>query len=431
MPARAGAESIGFLPTDESTGFWSQQLSLSTDPHLDWERLLAARALRGGSDLTAILALAGSTDTITFSGGFPAPETFPTDLITEVVEELLSTEPSIALQYAPTEGLSSSREAVADFVATTQGSRPRPEDVLVTSGGIEALLLLCHVLVEEGDEVVVEAPSYLGALTAFAGAAATVAGVEMDGEGLVVEDLETKLAGGHRPKLLYVIPDHQNPTGLTMSLERRLALVETCRRYGVLVVEDVAYRELGFDGRPLRSLWSLAPDVVVQIGTFSKILFPGVRLGWAIGPSVVVRAMAAAKQNTDQCAGALGQKIMERLVLGGYFPPHLERARALYERRARLIGEALSKHMPSGVHWTRPTGGFFVWLTTAPGTDTRQLTDRAREVKVAYVPGSPFYADGRGANQLRLSYSAASDASIDEGVGRLARLLDSETEEGP
>lgn len=394
---------------------------------IDWSGRFAGRTTSGGGELTAILALAGSTETITFSGGFPAPETFPVKLVEEIVADLLQHDPSATLQYSPTEGLAASRTAVADLVASTQGPRPDPNQVLVTSGGIEALQLLTRVMLEPGDSVAVEAPTYLGALMAFAGSQAHVEGVPMDADGLVVDELESLLRRCNQlPKLLYVIPDHQNPTGLSLSLERRQALVELCRSYSLLVVEDVAYRELGFDGKPDPSLWSLAPEIVVQIGTFSKILFPGVRLGWAIGPDAVVSAMADAKQNSDQCAGALGQRIMSRFVEDDHFPAHLAAARAVYARRGAAMLEALARHMPAGVDWTRPRGGFFVWLTAPAGTDSRALSGEARRRQVAYVPGAPFYVDGRGRNQIRLAFSGVREDDIDEGVARIGGLLGGE-----
>lgn len=396
---------------------------------VDWPDRFAARARLGGGELTAILSLAGSSDTITFSGGFPAPETFPVALVGPILAELLASDPGGTLQYTPTEGLPSSRMAVADLVADTQGIRPDPSRVLVTSGGIEALELLSRVFVEPGDAVVVEAPTYLGALMAFRGSQADVRGVAMDDEGLRIDVLEELLRGpGRAPKLLYVIPDHQNPTGLSLSLERRHALVDLCRRHGVLIVEDVAYRQLGFEGEPLPSLWSIGPEVVLQIGTFSKILFPGVRLGWAIGPAPVVAAMAVAKQNSDQCAGALGQRIMSSFVAGGHFPAHLAAARALYALRAGAMLDALDRHMPTGVGWTRPKGGFFVWLT-APGVDTSRLATLARGEGVAFVPGAPFYVDGRGSDQVRLAYSGVPENDIEEGIRRLGRLLQLELRE--
>lgn len=392
-------------------------------PALDWSALFARRTALAGNELMAILSLAASRDIITFAGGFPAPETFPVDVIRELTSNLLAADAGVALQYSPTEGLPAAREAVAGLLNDTQGVRVDPGDVLVTSGGIEALQLLARTLVDPGDRVLVEAPTYLGAIMAFAGFEADVEGVPIDEDGLCVDKLEATLAQGRPPKLLYIIPDHQNPTGLSLSEERRRALVEVCRRHHLLLVEDVAYRELGFTGSALPSLWSLAPDMVVQIGTFSKIFMPGVRLGWAVGPAAVVKAMTAAKQNSDQCSGALGQMLMARYLTGGHMARTLITARALYQRRAGAMLDALTAYMPEGVTWTRPDGGFFVWLTAPEHVDTRALASRAARMGVAYVPGAPFYTDARGSNELRLSYSRADETDIDEGVKRLATLL--------
>jgi 2-aminoadipate transaminase len=389
-----------------------------------WSERFARRALAGGGGPPGILALAGSPDTIIFTGGFPAAETFPVARVGPIVAELLTQDPAGALQYSPTEGLATSRAAIADFVETTQGLRPEPSEVLVTSGGVDALGLLTRVFVDAGDAVVVEAPTYLGALLVFTGAEASVQGVDVDAHGLVTAQLEALLArGGPSPKFLYVIPDHHNPTGLSLSLDRRRALIALCRRHDLLVVEDVAYRELGFAAEPLPSLWSLDPGVVLQIGTFSKILFPGVRLGWAVGPSDVVAAMAAAKQTSDQCSGALGQRIMSSFVAGGHFAGHLDAARALYARRAAAMLDALDRYMPDGAEWTRPAGGFFVWLGVPPGIDTRELVTEARRQGVAFVPGAPFYVDGRGTGQIRLAYSCVREDDIEEGVRRLGGIL--------
>jgi 2-aminoadipate transaminase len=391
---------------------------------LVWQQRFARRASRGGDELTAILALAASRDVITFSGGFPAPETFPVDQLHELTDELLTEDASLALQYSPTEGLPEARAAISAMIARHQGAPADPDDLLVTSGGIEALQLLARTFIDPGDRVLVEAPSYLGAIMAFAGFEAHVEGVAMDADGLRVDELERALASGPAPKVLYVIPDHQNPTGLSLSAARRPTVVELCRRAGVLIIEDVAYRDLAFDGKAAPSLWSLGPDVVLQIGTFSKVFAPGVRLGWAAGPRPVVAAMTAAKQNSDQCAGAFGQLLMARYVERGHLDRNLPQARALYEERATAMVTALEKYLPAGVDWTQPRGGFFVWLTAASDVDARTLSAPASRLGVAYVPGSPFYTDGRGDNCFRLSYSRAEPWEIDEGIRRLGTLLD-------
>jgi 2-aminoadipate transaminase len=302
-----------------------------------------------------------------------------------------------------------------------QGLRPGDDELLVTSGGIEALELVAKSFLDAGDVVVVEGPTYLGAIMAFRGFQADVVAVPLDDEGLEVDALAQLLADGLRPKLLYTIPDHQNPAGVTLAAERRAALVELARRYGFLLVEDVAYRELGFDGTALASLWSLGPDVVVQAGTTSKTFFPGVRLGWAAGPSEVVTQLVSAKQNTDQCAGALGQRLFEEYARRGWLDEQLGRSRSLYARRAELLLAALERTMPAGIGWTRPRGGFFSWLTL-PG-DAAELARRAADDGVAVVPGALFYPDGRGTANLRLSYSMVADELIGVGVERLAALV--------
>jgi 2-aminoadipate transaminase len=285
---------------------------MSTADTSNWTRAFSQRALnQGAAELATILA-GSPPGVLSVSGGFPSPATFPTEVLDEIVAGLLRDDPGVALQYAPSEGIPSVREYLIDRQEMLQGRRAEKDELIVTSGGMECITLAGLALLDPGDAVVVEAPTYLGALMAFAGFEAPVTGIPMDEHGLQVDVLEARLADGLRPKLIYLIPDFQNPTGRTLTLERREALIELCRRHGVLILEDVAYREMSFDGGALPSLWSLGPDVVVQAGTFSKIFCPGVRLGWAVGPADVVAQMAAAKQTGDQCAGALAQRIVEQ-----------------------------------------------------------------------------------------------------------------------
>ena len=253
---------------------------------------------------------------------------------------------------------------------------------------------------------------------AFRSFEAEVVAVPLDERGLDVDALEAALAAGLRPKLLYTIPDHQNPAGVTLAAERRAALVELARRYGFLIVEDVAYRELGFDGTAPPSLWSLGPDVVVQAGTTSKTFFPGVRLGWAAGPAEVVAQLVSAKQNTDQCSGALGQRLFEEYARRGWIDEQLERSRALYARKGARLLAALERTMPAGVEWTRPRGGFFSWLTVP--VDAAEIARRAADEGVAVVPGALFYPDGRGTSNIRLSFSMV-DEDADRRRHRAAR----------
>jgi 2-aminoadipate transaminase len=399
---------------------------------MDWTASFARRAATlGGGEITAILALAGATNVITFSGGFPAPETFPTDVVTEIATGLLAKDAAVALQYSPTEGLAGTREYFASRLRDTQGRYPEQTELLVTSGGIDCMELAAKSLIDPGDVVVVEAPTYLGAIMAFRGYEADVRGVDLDDDGMRTDQLAALLARGVRPKIVYTIPDFQNPTGLSLSATRRAELIELARRYGFLILEDVAYRDLNFGAPPPPSIWSLAPDVTLQAGTCSKIFFPGVRLGWAAGPAPLISQLTVAKQNSDQCSGALGQRLLEEYGRGGHLDRQLAASRALYARRARLLTGALAAHLPAGSAWTTPDGGFYSWVTLPEGLDTVILNARAAERAVAFVPGAPFYpmATPMGARQLRLSYSRVADDEIDEGIRRLAAVINTALEE--
>jgi 2-aminoadipate transaminase len=389
----------------------------------DFTKAFAHRTrFRGSGELTAILA-GSPPGVLSMTGGFPNPATFPTDELDELTARLVHEDAAVALQYTPCEGLATVREYLIERQEQLQGRRPELAELIVTSGGMECIALICQALVDPGDAVVVEAPSYLGALMAFAGAEADLVAIPMDDEGLQVGALEERLEAGLRPKFVYTIPEYQNPTGRTLSLDRRRELVELCRRHGVLIFEDVAYRELSFDGTSLPTLWSLGPDVVLQAGTFSKSFFPGVRLGWAAGPAEVVAELAVAKQNTDQCAGGLGQRMVEEYGRAGGFERHLPAARALYASHWAALSAALDRHMPAGVERTEPTGGFMTWLTLPGEIDTIAMRPAALSAGVAYVPGPPFHVGDTGANTLRLSFSHLTEAELETAVERLAPVV--------
>jgi 2-aminoadipate transaminase len=396
-----------------------------------WVEMFAARTRQEESDaLAAILALANARDVISFSGGFPEPSTFPGEELADLLRELLRSGDASLLQYGPTRGLPGLRDYLAGRLEALEGRRPADDELLVTSGGVEALELLGKTFLDPGDRTAVEAPTYLGAIMAFQSFQADVTGVPMDDDGLMVDAaadaLDHPRGGAERPvKLLYTIPDHQNPAGVSLSAERRRALVDLARRRRMLLVEDVAYRELGFEGTErLPSLWTMAPDVCVQVGTFSKTFFPGVRLGWAVGPPDVVAQMTRAKQNTDQCSGALGQRLLEEYGRRGLLDRGVDGSRALYQHRWEVLSAGLDEHMPQGVAWTRPRGGFFTWLTLPEGADSASLAERAtREQGVAVVPGGPFFPDGRGGSHVRLSFSRIEDSESAEGARRLGELF--------
>ena len=393
-------------------------------PTADWDRLAAARTHGDvGEGIASVLAFLGMPGIISFAGGFPDPDTFPRERVAALMAEFASSGEVAAFQYAPTRGLSGPLDALAERLETLQGLRPADGELLITSGGIEALELIGKSFLDPGDLVVIEAPTYLGSIQAFRSFEADLVAVPLDENGLDVEELERRFMAGLRPKLVYCIPDHQNPAGVSLALERRAPLVELARRYGFLLVEDVAYREIRFAGSTIPSLWSLAPDVVVQVGTTSKTLFPGVRLGWAAGPADVIARLVSAKQNTDQCAGALGQRLFEEFVRRGLMDEQLGRSRALYARKCARMLAALERSLPAGTHWTQPDGGFFTWLTLPRGTDSVLLVPRAAEEGVGIVPGSLFFTDGSGTGNIRLSFSMVDEDLIDAGIERLGSLV--------
>jgi 2-aminoadipate transaminase len=392
---------------------------------MDFEHMLSRRAREGGDPELAIILAGPPPGVLAMTGGFPNAATFPSEELAEIASRLVRDEPGLALQYTPSEGIRSVREYMIDRVEHLQGRRPAWEELTVTSGGMECIDLICRSLLDRGDDMAVEAPTYLGAIMAFAGYGAQLTAIPMDADGMDVAAFEERLAGGYRPKLLYTIPEFQNPSGRTLTLERRHALVEVCRRYGVLIFEDVAYRELSFEGSALPSLWSLAPEIVLQAGTFSQVFCPGVRLGWAAGPAELVGLLASAKQLTDQCAGGLGQRLVEEYGRAGLFGKRLPEARALYASHWAALSAALDEHMPEGCAWNEPTGGMFTWMRLPEHLDTVALRGAATEAGVAYVPGRPFYVNDAGFNELRLSFSHLDEDQLATAAERLARVVES------
>jgi 2-aminoadipate transaminase len=376
-----------------------------------------------GDEITSILNQVGDDRTITFSGGYPHPATFPRNALAGNFARVLAN--PAALQYGPTAGLSGLRDWLSGWLDRHEGLRPADDELVITSGGMEGLGLITKCLLDARDRLLVEGPTFMGALAGFQRAMASVEAVPMDGDGLDVDALERAVlrSAANPPKLVYVIPDYQNPTGVSMSVERRHALVALARRHGMLIVEDVAYRELGFDDERRPSLWSLAPDVVAQAGTFSKTFTPGMRLGWIAAPSPLVAQLVRAKQNTDQCASALGQLLLEDYGRSGGFDRGIAASRAFYGKRCQIMMAALSAHLPDKVTFTRPRGGFFSWLTVPESVNTVELQDRALAEGVTYVPGTAFFPDDRGTSELRLAFSRVADEKIPEGVRRLGAII--------
>ena len=390
-----------------------------------WEGLFAART-RGevGDGIAAVLSLLGVPDLISFAGGFPDPLTFPREQASALLQEFAAAGEVSAFQYAPTRGLAGALDAVAGRLERLQGRRPADDELLITSGSMEALELVGKSFLDRGDVVVVEAPDVPGRDHGVP---------ELRGRGgrsvtgrprARRRRARDPSRGGLRPKLLYTIPDHQNPAGVSLTRERRERLIDLARRYGFLILEDVAYRELGFEDDAPPSLWSNAPDQVVQAGTTSKTFCPGVRLGWAIAPAAVSAQLVSAEAEHRPVRRRTRPAPLRgiRAAAAGSTSSLRCRARSYRRKCARMLA-ALERTMPSAAHWTQPRGGFFSWLTLPGGTDAVELARRAVEHKVGIVPGSLFFPDGRGTDNVRLSFSLVDEELIDEGIERLGSLV--------
>ncbi|HEY6794022.1 MAG TPA: PLP-dependent aminotransferase family protein [Kineosporiaceae bacterium] len=396
-----------------------------------WVDAYAART-RGmtASEIRALFAVASRPEVVSLAGGMPALTALPLDVVGDALARLVANRGAVALQYGSGQGDPGLRERILDVMAPQQVAA-HPDDIVVTTGSQQALDLVARIFIDPGDVVVAEAPSYVGALGVFSAYQADVAHVPLDDEGLIPEALEITLAelaaAGRRVKLLYTVPNHHNPAGVTLSAERRPRIVEIARRHGVLIIEDDPYGLLGFAGGPLTSLHALAPDGVLYLGSFSKTFAPGFRVGWAVAPHAVREKLVLASEAAILCPSAFSQ-----LAVATYLDDHdwrhqVEVFRGLYAERAAAMLDALSDLIPRA-RWTTPKGGFYVWLTLPDGLDAKAMLPRAVTERVAYVPGTAFYADGQGRQSARLSYCYPPPERIREGVRRLAGVVNTELE---
>jgi 2-aminoadipate transaminase len=363
---------------------------------------------------------------ISFAGGLPAPECFPTEELTAAAERVLIERPLAALQYGPTEGYRPLREFVTSLMGE-RGLEIPVEQVLMLSGSQQGLDVIGKLLIDPGATVAVEEPTYLGALQAWRPYSPKFLTVPMDSDGLDVAALERALAGGERPRFLYMVSCFQNPTGITPSPERKRALLEVAAKYDLPIVEDDPYGELFYEGQRPPVLAAIDAQMhgelrhVVYLSTFSKLLAPGLRVGWAAVPKVLAGKLAHAKQGLDLHTGSLAQAVAYEACRDGLLARHVPSIRATYHARRDVMLKALEQHMPKGVSWTRPAGGMFVWMELPADVDSTELLQSALEQKVAFVPGGSFYANGGGSNTMRLNFSHSSPERIAEGVERLAR----------
>ncbi|MEU2929662.1 PLP-dependent aminotransferase family protein [Streptomyces sp. NPDC007251] len=383
---------------------------------------LAARARSvGGSPVRDILAVTARPEMINFAGGLPAPELFDKDGIAAAFEAVLARTPAQALQYSTTEGEPTLRAALAAR-ATARGLPTTADDLLVTTGSQQALSLLATALLEPGDTVLVESPCYLAALQVFGLAGARLVPVPGDADGVDPAALEQAIRR-ERPKLLYLVPTFQNPTGRTMPAPRRTEIAAVAAREGVWIVEDDPYGELRYDGEPVPWIASLpgAEDRTVLLGSLSKVMAPGLRLGWLRAPAELRRACAVAKQAADLHTPTLNQLAAARYL--DVLDAHVKRVRAVYGERRDAMLAGLPDALPPGSQWGRPEGGMFLWARLPESYDTLALLPRAVEQNVAYVPGAPFYAGAPDPSTLRLCFVTQTPQEIAEGLRRLQRAL--------
>jgi 2-aminoadipate transaminase len=379
------------------------------------------------SAMRDLMAITERPDVISLAGGLPDTSTFPAEDFAAIMAKVAVDSTARALQYGPTEGMESVK-AVIEQVMAAEGTPVDPDDVLVTTGGQQVIDLVCKTLLDPGDVVIAEAPTYPGAVPAFGAYQADVVQIEMDADGMKVDELEATLErlerDGRRPKFIYTIPNFQNPAGVTLSLPRRKRLVEVARERELLVLEDNPYGLLRYEGDPLPTLYSLdRGEFVIYLGTFSKILSAGLRLGWAAAPRPVYEKLNLGKQGADLCSSSLSQLFVAAYFAEGRWEDYLRSLRELYARRRDTMLDALAEHFPEPATWTRPRGGLFVWATLPDFIDTTDLLARALASNVAFVPGRAAYLDGRGGSSMRLNFSGVTEDEIREGVRRIGEVV--------
>jgi 2-aminoadipate transaminase len=378
------------------------------------------------SDIREILKVTQQPDVISFAGGLPASELLPAVEMAVLARNVLLDDGVRALQYAPTEGLDMLRELIADRLRRLWGLQRSMNEVLVVSGSQQALDLTGKLFLDEGDVVLCESPTYLGAIGAFRAYRPTFVEVPTDDHGMVPAELEARLASSDRVKLIYVVPDFQNPSGRRWSVERRRKLAELAGRFDVPVIEDAPYAELCFEGEPLPPVASLADGcTTVYMGTASKILSPGMRLGWVVADSDLIRRFVLVKQGTDLHTSSLVQLLAARFMLDHDLEAHIARIRDVYRKRRDAMLAAIEDHFPEEIGFTRPAGGLFLWVELPEGMDSRVLLERALGERVAFVPGECFFPNGGNHDTMRLNFSAMPEGRITEGIRRLGEVLSS------
>jgi 2-aminoadipate transaminase len=379
------------------------------------------------SAMRDLMAVTARPEIISLAGGLPDTSTFPPDTFAAVAQRIASESCAKALQYGPTEGLAETKDCIA-AVMEAEDMRVDAEDVLVTTGGQQVIDLVTKTLIDPGDVVVAEGPTYPGAASVFTAYEADVVQIDMDSDGMRVDLLEETLdrldREGRRPKFIYTVPSFQNPAGVTMSAPRRRRLVEVAHERELLVLEDNPYGLLRYEGEPPTPLLSLDGGVyVMYLGTFSKILSPGIRLGWVVAPPPVLEKINLGKQAADLCTSTLSQLMVQAYFAEGRWRDYVESLTEIYRGRRDTMLDALADHFPPQADWTRPSGGLFIWATLPDFIDTTDLLARALHENVAFVPGEAAFLDGRGRSSMRLNFSGSDEDAIREGIRRIGEVV--------
>ncbi|HEX3589950.1 MAG TPA: PLP-dependent aminotransferase family protein [Pseudonocardiaceae bacterium] len=401
----------------------------SLDPHL--HRYAARTDGMTASEIRALFAVASRPEVVSLAGGMPNLAALPLDSLSTEIGNLVATDGLVALQYGSAHGVPELREQICQIMAM-EGIQAHPDDVVVTVGSQMGLDMVTRIFCDPGDVVLAEGPSYVGALGSFTAYQTRVVHVAMDDAGLIPQALREALAAteraGARVKFLYTIPNFHNPAGVTLALSRRAEILEICESHGVLVVEDNPYGLLGFDGQTYPALRSLDPDNVVYLGSFSKTFAAGLRVGWVLAPHAVREKLVLASESATLCPPTFNQLVVSRYLATHDWLGQIKLFRETYRERRDAMLAALDSYMPPGCSWTKPAGGFYVWLTVPEGVDTKAMLPRAVTARVAYASGTGFYADQLGSRQLRLSFCYPTPQRIQEGVRRLAGVLNDEME---
>lgn len=417
-------------PSEQAPDQPSQQAAANhhnLDPHAD--RYAARTGGMTASEIRALFAVVSRPEVVSLAGGMPNLDALPLDSLAEQLSELISSDGLTALQYGSAQGLPRLREQICEVMGL-EAISAHPDDVVVTVGSQMGLDMVTRLFCDPGDVVLAEGPSYVGALGSFAAYQAEVVHVPMDDDGLIPEALRENLQAlrnqGKRVKFLYTIPNFHNPAGVTLAAERRPEILQICREFDVLIVEDNPYGLLALDGHTYPSLYSGDPDNVVYLGSFSKTFAAGLRVGWVLAPHAVREKLVLAAESATLCPPTLTQHVVSKYLDSNDWHGQIKTFRESYRERRDAMVSALRHYMPPGCSWTHPEGGFYVWLTVPEGVDTKAMLPRAVTARVAYASGTGFYADGSGGRQMRLSYCYPTPERLQEGVRRLAGVIESE-----